>query len=252
VKPTLESARLKLERSRELLEELQTEHDTWGERLDLQFADKPPIYEQLEQHEDGPWVVVRCDDRTPVPPLRWALLVGDAMHNARTALDHLACRLVEHADKKIDRATAFPIRRHEPKTAREIATFDAAIKGMSDPHKDSIRKLQPYANPGTVEARRLLTLAGMDNADKHVLLVPIQSALMTPEPVPTDAPYRWNTGVPLAPGVEVFRYRPGIQANVYPNVGLTFGEKHKIGLGEFPEIRAYVVGIVESFDPEFS
>jgi hypothetical protein len=254
MKPNLESARLKLERSQEFLDQLAAEQAESRTTLQEQFANTPPLEARTELHPDGWWNVVRCTDALPIPPPRWALVVGDAMHNARSALDHLACRLVELAGHKPGNRTAFPIRKNKPTTQRETDSFEAAIKGMKTAHKDSIRKLQPYANPGTDEARHLLALAAMDNADKHELLLPRNSAL-DPNPPPPTGVYvdiRWNAGVALAPGVEVIRYKPGgVGGWIFPRVRVTYGDG-ETGLPELRQIRSYVVGIVESFAPEFS
>jgi hypothetical protein len=44
-----------------------------------------------------------------------ALIVGDAVHNMRSALDHLACRLVERHSPGADLdRTAFPIWTDDP------------------------------------------------------------------------------------------------------------------------------------------
>ncbi|MGI8885724.1 MAG: hypothetical protein ACR2G9_02235 [Gaiellaceae bacterium] len=251
-KPTLESPRLKLERSRELLNQILTEQTESREGIEKQIAKHEHYVTTLEYDRDGPWQVVRCTEHLPEPPVRWAFLVGDAMHNARSALDHLACRLVERAGKQPSRRTAFPIRAKEPKTNREIETFEAAIKGMSESHKTSIRRLQPYANKSD-EARRLLAVAALDNADKHQLLLPRASILRDHPEAPPGMflAHRWNRGVVLAPGAELFRYKPrGIAGEFVPLVWVTYGDA-TTDIHELFEIRAYVVGIVESFAPEF-
>jgi hypothetical protein len=48
----------------------------------------------------------------PIPQFPWALIVGDCVHNARSALDYLAWRLA--GSDLADKATIFPIKAAEP------------------------------------------------------------------------------------------------------------------------------------------
>jgi len=43
------------------------------------------------------------------PPAEWSAIIGDAVHNARSALDHLAFALVEANGGSADENTTFPI-----------------------------------------------------------------------------------------------------------------------------------------------
>lgn len=195
---------------------------------------------------------------------QWGLLAGDAVHNTRSALDHLACRLVEHNGHNTTIRTAFPIWKDEPSDQTEKKRFKGNLAGMSAVHKDAIRKLQPYANKGSDLAKNLNTLRALDDLDKHQILVPLGSIINGAH---ADVPefkfdrqghvdYIWNNGAHVAKGVEILRFSPrtdlGAIRDVKSDLPLvpTFGEGW-IGLDELRAIRDLVVGIVESFAPDF-
>jgi hypothetical protein len=259
--PTLESARRKLGRADELLRELEAEIAKSAEEITTrQRAGNPPI--EVALIPEPPWLIAMCTAVHERPSPRWGLLAGDAMHNARSALDHLACRLVELAGNTPTRTTAFPIWPDAPETRKDTARFERTLKGMGSAHQDSIRALQPYRNPGTWEAERLTALAALDNADKHQLLVPLQATLSKKDvKTLTNIPsawygVRWNFDAAIEPGVEIVRYRsyrlklPPEQIIASIRLKVAFGDP-RYGRTELEEIRAYVVGIVESFAPEF-
>lgn len=259
-KPTLESARLKLRRAKVHLEELRAIYDsipvdvTWKTELsdEVDFIGKK-------------WTVLRCTDMWGQPPAEWGLIVGDAMHNARSALDHLACRLVELDGGLVTTRTAFPIWDDDPNDSADTRNrYDRLVEGMSGPHQDAVSALQPYRNAGSPGARLLLALATIDNKDKHQIVVPSVATL--PE-APLDlltyatsdkggVPFemQWNGGAAIAPGVEFVRFHvptgDHIAVNLVTDVRPTYGDP-TMALAELCEVHAYCVGIVESFAPEF-
>jgi hypothetical protein len=257
------SARLKLDRSKELLDEIEvaiTRRSIQSKNIPF----KPDPLAEIDLLTRRTWWVFYLWFDPPPPDERWGLLVGDAMHNVRSALDHLACRLVEHNGRKVTNRTAFPIWSKPPSTPEDKKRFNSAIAGMSAAHKRSIRRLQPHANPGTEEAAKLTALAALDNLDKHRLLVPLTSTigegkakapqLVTEKQVEFD--YVWNEGQIATKGVELLRVSPRGDMGRVRHVDLDIPVRHTFGdtstgLSELREIRAYVVGIVESFAPEF-
>jgi hypothetical protein len=259
----LHSARLKLDRSAELLDQLDTAVLKLNE--DPKPHTTPPaLWEQeIDRLTGRVWFIVRLPyDPDPVDD-RWGLLAGDAVHNARSALDHLACRLVEHNDEQVSIRTAFPVWSRKPSNRNERKRFSAAISGMSAPHKDSIRRLQPYEAPNSPEAAKLMKLAELDNLDKHQVLVPtvaIVASAHARNPVfHTDLPgqvdYRWNERVRARKGEEFFRFSPQSNVGAVRNIELdapfvpTFGDL-TTSVAQLRDIRDYVVGVVESFAPE--
>ena len=104
-------------------------------------------------------------------PLEFAALVGDAVHNIRTALDFSAIALTTRplGTGKL-RKTAFP-------SGRDLATFDSErkdkMKGASVDALRLVEELEPY-DGGQYSIRELHDL---DILDKHKLLIPTTSIM---------------------------------------------------------------------------
>jgi hypothetical protein len=94
------------------------------------------------------------------PPPEVGLIAGDAIHNLRSALDHLAWHLVLANGNTPSRQTCFPIF----DSAAKYQAMDARkVRGMSQGAIDAIDAAKPYQ--GGNEA--LHTLHLLDIADKH-------------------------------------------------------------------------------------
>ncbi len=98
------------------------------------------------------------------PPSRWSAIIGDAIHNLRSALDLLVYQLVLANNASPTDATSFPV-------FKSVAHFEAGglgkVKGVSATAERMIRELKPYQ--GGNEA--LWRLHRLDIADKHHLLL---------------------------------------------------------------------------------
>jgi hypothetical protein len=256
-KPTLDSAFAKLDHSLSILRQLEREIDE--DRAENERTGFQPVELTMgwEVDEEGlQWQVARCAKVNRHPPERWTLLAGDAMHNARTALDHLAARLVELQGNDPEKA-AFPIF-DSPPTAKNQWLFDRALEGMSRAHREAIVALQPYKNPQTQESDILLALQDLDNLDKHRDKIPM---LSTGGSTPASLSYkygaatvRWLPNAEVKPDAIIFAVRSltpigHIQVGVAFRV--TFGDP-SIGVTELHKIRTYCVGIVASFRPDFA
>lgn len=109
----------------------------------------------------------------PELPRRWSLDIGDAVQNARAALDYLAYELValESGGTYYERSQ-FPIAwEPDEHSARDRETIDR-LGG----HWDVIREYQPYGRPADVFSAALGILRDYSNQDKHRLLVPVSVA----------------------------------------------------------------------------
>lgn len=149
-KTSLASARMKLDRSKEHLDSaIQEIEDFYDEHGEDYFT----VDSRFEKDAQGRlWHVGRCEEILFEPEPRWGLIAGGAVHNARSALDHLACGLVYLNGKKPSRRTAFPLYVHAPsKTDRK--RIKESIGRMSPPHQKSVRDLQPFARPSAPESR---------------------------------------------------------------------------------------------------
>jgi hypothetical protein len=119
---------------------------------------KPQVREAFENELAG--IVV---------PVRTRIVAGEAIHQIRSALDHLVAKRVVKNNGKTDHNTEFPICIYRPKKPGEIRRLEEKTRGVADPAKAVIDSLQPY-NRATVFERRnsyLTILKTMDNRDKH-------------------------------------------------------------------------------------
>lgn len=99
----------------------------------------------------------------------WALLLGDYLHNLRSALDHMVWQLVLANGERPTRSNEFPI-------AVDPVWFDRKAKRyLSGVHDDAvavIRRLQPFgvSDEGKPELDPLWLLNELENVDKHRLV----------------------------------------------------------------------------------
>jgi hypothetical protein len=116
-------------------------------------------------------------DLSDLPTVNWGIIIGDCLHNLRSALNHLACALVIVNGKRgCTKDTEFPV-------FREADAWDTRkagarkTKGMSDDARDLIIGVQPYARSDTPDNDPLWVLHDLNNADKHRVVVPAISAI---------------------------------------------------------------------------
>jgi hypothetical protein len=253
----IKSARGKLKRAASLLDELDRLR---GDYL-TEFLASVVQHEVQVMEPDGEWTVTLME-QVPEVPDEIANIAGDAMHNVRSALDHVACACVVSNGNAVTKQNAFPIRSKRPGGKKPIP-FDTlpAVKGMGAKHIKAIENLQPYANPGTPETRKLIQLAVFDNADKHVvdiLTFPTCTGPLQGAKILTDRPLKKNEfveslvyeGRNLLKHPEVVRIKapPDSHGWIPLECDLAFVYP-RVQIRELREIRAYVVGIVESFGP---
>jgi hypothetical protein len=95
------------------------------------------------------------------------LVLGDCVHNLRSALDHLAYQLVVLNGKPTSGRPAFPIFDHPPRERRKCRWRDVpfSVPGISDKANKIIEAVQPYKG-GNI-GRWLTVLRDLDNIDKH-------------------------------------------------------------------------------------
>ena len=100
-------------------------------------------------------------------PTQWGLILGDCVHNTRSALDALAYALVKHGGGKPTRDTKFPIGMAKNNLA--------ALKGASDQALTLVKRLKPHKGGNGP----LNCLNDMDVIDKHRLIIVIRRANLT-------------------------------------------------------------------------
>jgi len=154
--PWMESVDAKMIRAHEHLEALERE------TLEYLSTIKPTLVLKTAPNEPWPWLVMWVDDH--IPPIRLSVLLGDCVHNMRSALDNLVCGLARTVVPSCAcKGTAFPYRENE-------ADFDAnasrELAGVPINARKIIKQLQPWCD--TPPSRNpLLILNKLSNIDKH-------------------------------------------------------------------------------------
>ena len=103
---------------------------------------------------------------TPDVPVEWSVILGEILHNLRSALDHLVWQLVLDNGQEPGRHNAFPI---TTERASWQKNKDTLLKGVSLRHKAMIECLQPYTGGMNLpfDVSMLRTLNDLSNAEKH-------------------------------------------------------------------------------------
>lgn len=156
----LEGSKLKLERAKEHIRQLEAEIRSFHERKPYRI-----VVEEEPQSRD---LIYRVKVKEQPSP-RWATIIGDIVHNLRSALDLLANDLVRANDEIPNDNTAFPI--HRSANAFE-AGFSGKVRGASTKAMEIIRSLTPYK--GGNEA--LWRIHRLDITDKHRLMLSVGAA----------------------------------------------------------------------------
>jgi hypothetical protein len=206
---------------------------------------------------EGDWEVIRCKEVLRAPPLEWSLIAGDAIHNVRSALDHLASALVLANGSEVSRRTQFPIYDHVP-DQREERRMAGNLEGMAAGDIQRIRQMQPYLDLAAERSKRLLDLQRLDNYDKHRVVHPAygKSDAVRIEVEPRDfegpPPVHYLQFARVAPGTPLLTWRSdGPIVHVIPDFTFTigFGDEtpEPLTLLQLRRIRDEVREIVESF-----
>ncbi len=166
-------SKLKTERARSHIDALATEVSS--------YSLSSPCYLVLDDDSDPGFKVFKLKRTRPIPENIF-LIIGDAVHNLRSALDHLAYELVEIETSKTGKKLPenlvqniqFPI-------AKASNNVNQAIKSkqMNEAGKlvvNALRALRPYpkGNDG------LYALHELDRLDKHRLIIPVIEVTATP------------------------------------------------------------------------
>ena len=102
----------------------------------------------------------------PDIPMMLPVVVGDAIHNLRAALDYIVFELALLDSGKVQNGTQFPIEDVKFDPVNPKRGFDARrntyLKGVNDRHAGMIERMQPYHGIDWTK-----TLADISNPDKH-------------------------------------------------------------------------------------
>lgn len=154
-----ESAKLKLERANHHISDLRAFFDA--------FINSNPHTLRISSDPNG-YTTIEMRFRDPITPTI-PLVIGDAIHNLRAALDHATWELVGSDGGTQDRFLSFPM----GQTQRD---YEASCKGIKTPRQDTkdffIRCSAYKGGGGDV----LYALHLLDNVDKHTMLTPLAGA----------------------------------------------------------------------------
>lgn len=155
-------AEAKIKRAHKHIDNLQAEINSF-------LARKPY---RLIAKRDGEWerwvgdVLERVPDSIP-------LLIGDAAHNLRSALDHIVFEIVKPTDPKDIRDCAFPFSNGDAKALVTTSAY-GLIKRKVPKLADAIEAMNPHNGAGSNWA--LIGLHNLDITDKHRLIVAVAAA----------------------------------------------------------------------------
>jgi hypothetical protein len=160
---------LKVERANEHIQDVESV-------LDLFFASDPYRVAVKDDLKAGKRLYY-IDSMLDIPTSLFAI-VGDAIQNLRSSLDHLSYQLVLAAGNTPTNVTSFPI----AKDATEYVTpkFRRKIKGMRQEAIDRIDAIKPYKGGNNV----LWRLHRLNNIDKHRVLVAAATSHLGHNPTP--------------------------------------------------------------------
>src|SRR3989304_6763196 len=108
----LRGIRAKLRRAKEHYGTLESEINIWGKQQ--------ANIGQLNIRRDGSWYVVISDPMPTIPNARFSVIVGDILHNIRSALDHLVWQLVLRDGHEPTTRNEFPIYESRDKFFEEV------------------------------------------------------------------------------------------------------------------------------------
>jgi hypothetical protein len=102
------------------------------------------------------------------PPIAISTRAGEALHNLRSSLDHLAWMLVEQDEGTPDENTSFPILRVAPTANKKGVSPPPHVSGgVSDVAAALMDRAQPYQLGEDYAAHPLWILRELSNLDKH-------------------------------------------------------------------------------------
>jgi hypothetical protein len=213
---SLDGCRAKLRRAEHHLQE--------AEGKIASFRERHPVSITVDRDVNQPAYVFRVWD-VHEPDTELGLVIGDAAHNARSALDHLAYQLlIVGLGRDLTTAEAtrimFPVYDDRGKFQ---SNGQSRIAGLRDVDRARIEELQPYnawdegiwgshqmPGPPAPVASYLAEVSQLDNMDKHRTVQAVWFTARFPA-VPANAGELGitgasSTGSPLSDGTEIGRW----------------------------------------------
>lgn len=148
----LKSPKLKVERAKTLIKEIEELLNLYTSSVNLSL--NRGSHPETSIHNDV--IILKAEEEIPD---NIASITGDALHNMRSALDHLTCCLAIKNNKTMC-GVSFPF--DETKDAFEKSSI-TKIKKLSIKAQNKIRALKPYGGGNDF----LYSLSQLNNRDKH-------------------------------------------------------------------------------------
>jgi len=131
----------KIGRADEHIQDLKTQLQDWQATHPCSLVQKTDV----DGHRHS--LIVNVTNKPPME--RWALITGDAIHNLRSALDHLVYAVARHESEQTIpphwTGIQFPIVREPDNYLNEMSRRQ--INKLSDSVQRAIEKVQPYNRP---------------------------------------------------------------------------------------------------------
>jgi hypothetical protein len=190
----------------------------------------------------------------PAPDPQWSVIVGDCLHNLRSALDYLAYQLVLVSGNKPNESTQFPIRKSSYGARR--GRFRRWLGGKSQPAEISggvrddilkvVQAIQPY-NRGNRIGEQLWMLHQLDVIDKHrqllltTVAVPATSWSPSPDFRPEDLRFDYSVRrvsevvehERVAFKITYEKPNPKLTPNLRAHVAISFRKAEAVAGGEY-------------------
>lgn len=152
-----ENAWRKVERAKHHIADLQRTFDAFAKSNPQEFVTENDTQQGI--------LSIEVCFREPVPDTL-ALILGDAVHNLRTALDHAMWELMGLDGGTQDRSTAWPF-------SKNRMDYEAACRGIKTPMDDTKKFFIVLAAYPGGAGEKLYGLHRLDNVEKHKTLTPV-------------------------------------------------------------------------------
>lgn len=153
----------KFNRSSEQFDELIAEMDAF-------FNAKPKPHTSVGKFDTDKWEWVERFKVIKEPPTRLGVILGDVLHNLRSALDNMIWQVTLLDGGTPDDTTQYPIASKSEDQFEAMANH--RIPGLSDKHRAMVKKTQPYRRGDLADRHSLSILATLSNIDKHQIVHP--------------------------------------------------------------------------------
>jgi hypothetical protein len=146
-------------------------HAAANDFVHIELARDPERHTIEEDPNDPSWTLLRWSNVPAIDPLLGAVL-GDYVHNVRSALDQLAYSLVKLNGEEPGRHTFWPIFEAQDQwrnniTNRKATRGPAPTAGASEEAHNLVERWQPFQRGGSSSIAPLLRLHNLWNVDKH-------------------------------------------------------------------------------------